>query len=96
MRRSADALVWALHDPQGRSAIETELRVLTEELEARVEERTVALEAERGRLHAVVTGMPAGVIVAEAPSGRIVLTNEQARSSPPPTPHRGERDRVVR
>ena len=78
VRRSADGLVWVLHDLQGRSSIETELRVLTEELEARVEERTVELEAERARLDAVVAGMPAGVIVAEAPSGRIVLTNEQA------------------
>jgi signal transduction histidine kinase len=78
VRRSAESLVWAFHDVQGRSSIEAELRVLTEELEARVEERTLELESERARLDAVVAGMPAGVIVAEAPSGRIVLTNEQA------------------
>ncbi len=47
-------------------------------------------------LDAVVAGMPAGVIVAEAPSGRIVLTNDQAEAAPPPKPDRGERDRVVR
>ena len=63
---------------RGSSSLEIELRLLTEELEARVEERTVELEAERARLDAVVAGMPAGVIVAEAQSGRIVLTNGQA------------------
>ena len=78
VRRSADSLVWAIHDVRGSSSLETELRLLTEELEARVEERTVELEAERARLDAVVAGMPAGVIVAEAQSGRIVLTNGQA------------------
>ena len=36
------------------------------------------LEAERARLHAVVAEMPAGVILAEAPSGRVTLINRQA------------------
>jgi signal transduction histidine kinase/PAS domain-containing protein len=35
------------------------------------------LEAERKRLEAVVAEMPAGVVLAEAPSGRIVLVNRQ-------------------
>jgi signal transduction histidine kinase len=33
----------------------------------------------RGRLEAVLRQMPAGVVIAEAPSGRIVLENEQMR-----------------
>ena len=36
------------------------------------------LEAERARLNAVVAEMPAGVILAEAPSGRITMINRQA------------------
>ncbi|MGH7469227.1 MAG: GAF domain-containing protein [Longimicrobiales bacterium] len=36
-----------------------------------------ALESERKRLEAVVAEMPAGVLLAEAPSGRIILVNRQ-------------------
>jgi PAS domain S-box-containing protein len=36
------------------------------------------IEAERARLRAVLEQMPAGVLVAEAPSGRVVLSNPQA------------------
>ncbi|MGH7461007.1 MAG: GAF domain-containing protein, partial [Longimicrobiales bacterium] len=39
---------------------------------------TGALEEERQRLKGVVAEMPAGVILAEAPSGRILLANRQA------------------
>jgi PAS domain S-box-containing protein len=35
------------------------------------------IEAERARLEAVLSQMPAGVIIAEAPSGRLVLRNER-------------------
>lgn len=35
------------------------------------------LRTAQGRLEAVLRGMPAGVVIAEAPSGRIVLANEQ-------------------
>jgi two-component system cell cycle sensor histidine kinase/response regulator CckA len=38
------------------------------------------LEAERTRLEAVLRQMPAGVIIAEAPSGRVLLVNEQIES----------------
>jgi PAS domain-containing protein len=47
------------------------------------------LDAERARLEAVVKEMPVGVVLAEAPSGRIVLYNRQAVEmwgSPPPPP----------
>ncbi|MDP8950515.1 MAG: ATP-binding protein, partial [Actinomycetota bacterium] len=46
-------------------------------LEDRVAQRTAELEAERARLEAVLRQMPSGVIIAEAPSGRLVLGNEQ-------------------
>jgi PAS domain S-box-containing protein len=39
---------------------------------------TVELQTERSRLKAVVGEMPAGVILAEAPSGRVILFNRQA------------------
>ena len=46
-------------------------------LESRVAERTAELEAERARLEAVLRQMPSGVIIAEAPSGKLILGNEQ-------------------
>ena len=46
-------------------------------LENRVAERTAELESERARLEAVLQQMPSGVIIAEAPSGRLLLGNEQ-------------------
>jgi PAS domain S-box-containing protein len=53
------------------------LRRANEELEARVRERTAQLEKERALLDAVVRQMPAGLFVAEAPSGRLILSNSQ-------------------
>lgn len=47
------------------------------ELENRVAERTAELEAERSRLEAVLRQMPSGVVIAEAPSGRLLLGNDQ-------------------
>lgn len=37
------------------------------------------LETERARLTAVMQQMPAGLVLAEAPTGRVVMRNEQAR-----------------
>jgi PAS domain S-box-containing protein len=45
------------------------------------------LEAERARLHTVLDQMPVGVILAEAPSGRVTFTNQQVTrmlGAPPP------------
>jgi signal transduction histidine kinase len=44
----------------------------------RTRDALAQLETERVRLHAVLESIPAGVVVAEAPSGRIVLGNSQA------------------
>ncbi len=46
-------------------------------LESRVAERTAELEGERARLEAILRQMPSGVVIAEAPSGKLILGNEQ-------------------
>ncbi|MGE5603357.1 MAG: PAS domain-containing protein, partial [Nitrososphaerales archaeon] len=51
------------------------------ELQAQADELTatsMALDVERARLAAVIENMPVGVILAEAPSGRLVLSNRRA------------------
>ena len=51
------------------------------ELQAQAQELTTisfALELERTRLAAVIDNMPMGVMLAEAPSGKLVLSNRQA------------------
>src|SRR5919202_863935 len=48
-------------------------------LEKSMAERTRQLEAERARFEAVLQQMYAGVVIAEAPSGRILLSNERAQ-----------------
>lgn len=72
-----DELVWAFQSVQGRGSTEEELRLLAADLEARVRRRTAELEQERARLAAILHRAPVGVVVAEAPSGRIVLANDQ-------------------
>ena len=59
------------------NAMAARLQGSFELLEDRVAERTAELEAERARLEAVLQQMPSGVMMAEAPSGRLVLGNEQ-------------------
>ncbi len=64
-----------------------ELSALTEELEAQSEElqvqneelRSLAEELglERARLETVLEEMPAGVVIAEAPSGRLIQSNQE-------------------
>lgn len=78
-----------MHVAQDRaeaSALEARERREELELEA-AQRRRVELEREhlvdelrtaRGRLEAVLRQMPAGVVIAEAPSGKIVLVNEQS------------------
>ncbi|HEY9858022.1 MAG TPA: PAS domain S-box protein [Candidatus Obscuribacterales bacterium] len=52
---------------------------ITQAKQAEIEQERLLqqLETERGRLEAVLRQMPAGVIIAEAPSGKLVLGNEQ-------------------
>jgi PAS domain S-box-containing protein len=72
-------LRWMIQDVSGRADDERRLRTLASALEERVLERTEELEHERARLAAIVDQIPGGLIVADAPSGRIVMVNEQAR-----------------
>jgi PAS domain S-box-containing protein len=60
-----------------RTAAMDELKRANEQLEARVRERTAQIEHDRALLETVLRQMPAGVMVAEAPSGRLLLGNEQ-------------------
>src|SRR5439155_21595394 len=51
---------------------------LASELEERVIERTDELERERALLASVIEQMPAAALIAEAPSGRLIVANEMA------------------
>jgi two-component system, sensor histidine kinase len=78
-RALGGGLRWMIQDVTERVATEQRLRTLASALEERVLERTDELEQERARLMAFVEQMPGGVIVAEAPTGRVVTVNEHAR-----------------
>jgi PAS domain S-box-containing protein len=47
-------------------------------LSLRRDRLVTAVEAERSRLEAVIEQMPVGVVMAEAPSGRVVFSNQKA------------------
>jgi signal transduction histidine kinase/ActR/RegA family two-component response regulator len=57
------------------SALVAEARRIARERE----EARAATEGERARLHAVLRHIPAAVLIVEAPSGRVLLGNEQAQ-----------------
>jgi PAS domain S-box-containing protein len=73
------SLRWTLQDVTERAATEHRLRTLASALEERVLERTDELEQERARLMAIVEQMPGGLVVVDAPSGRVVTLNDQAQ-----------------
>ena len=73
-------ILWVLVDVDARVTAETEIQVLADELEGRAAERAAELEAQHARLEAILDGMPAGVIVASAPSGQVLITNDQAEA----------------
>src|SRR5262245_21889875 len=58
--------------------IELEAQIVERERARAERERLIAeLETERARLNAIVEHIPAGVLLAEAPSGRIIMGNPQ-------------------
>ena len=71
-------VLWVIADIRDRVAVERYVRTLTADLEARVVDRTEALETERARLAAVMGQMPAGLVIVDAPEGNIVSANEEA------------------
>ncbi len=72
---------WTLQqDERGNPSAILEInRDITERKQAEQEREKllVQLEQERGLLEAVLQQMPAGVIIAEAPSGKLILGNKQ-------------------
>jgi PAS domain S-box-containing protein len=69
-------------EARARDAVQRQIELeaqIAEREQARAErERLIAeLETERARLKAIVEHIPAGVILAESPSGRIVMVNPQ-------------------
>jgi PAS domain S-box-containing protein len=75
---SGGRIAWVLQDVRDRVAIERHVRALTGDLEARVRERTAALETERARLAALMGQMPAGLVIVDAPEGNVVTANAEA------------------
>jgi PAS domain S-box-containing protein len=67
-----------LEDGLSKGAVVTFVDI-TERKRAELEQERLLkqLENERGRLEAVLQQMPAGVLIAEAPSGRLLLGNQQ-------------------
>ncbi|OJH37819.1 ATP-binding protein [Cystobacter ferrugineus] len=72
-RQCAQALERALF-----YARERELREAAERARAEAEEHRRLLELEHRRLQAVLQQLPQGVLLAEAPSGRMVMANDRA------------------
>jgi PAS domain S-box-containing protein len=68
-----DGLRWLVRDVSERQRAEADRAALLREEAARTE-----AEAARARLEAVVRAMPGGVLIAEAPDGRIVMHNAEA------------------
>jgi PAS domain S-box-containing protein len=75
---SGGRIAWVMQDVRDRVAIERHVRALTGDLEARVRERTAALETERARLAALMGQMPAGLVIVDAPEGNVVTANAEA------------------
>jgi PAS domain S-box-containing protein len=67
-------------DFEGHSARLALVNDVTERMRIEAERAKLLeqLAAEQAQLHAVLSQMPAGVVIAEAPSGRIILENERA------------------
>jgi PAS domain S-box-containing protein len=74
-----DLLRFTIRDIRERKAAEVELRALTEELEQRVADRAAEADRQRVLFADVFDQIPHALIMAEAPSGNIVMVNAAAR-----------------
>jgi len=78
MMRAARQEVEARARDAVQRQIELEAQIAERERARAERERLIAeIETERARLNAIIEHIPAGVILAEAPSGRIVMVNPQ-------------------
>src|SRR5262245_55300319 len=78
MMRAARQEVEARARDAVQRQIELEAQIVERERARAERERLIMeLETERARLNAIIEHIPAGVILAEAPSGRIVMVNPQ-------------------
>jgi PAS domain S-box-containing protein len=71
-------LRWSLENVTEPRRSEAAARVLAAELEERVAERTEEVEAQRGRLAAIVKNVPIGLVVLDAGTGRSETANDAA------------------
>src|SRR5262249_61094546 len=79
MMRAARQEVEARARDAVQRQIELEAQIVEREQARAERERLITeLKTERARLNAIVEHIPAGVLLAEAPSGRIVMGNSQA------------------
>jgi two-component system, sensor histidine kinase len=74
-----DLLRFTIRDIRARKAAEVELRALTEELEQRVADRAAEADHQRVLFADVLDQIPHALMMAEAPSGRMVMVNAAAR-----------------
>jgi PAS domain S-box-containing protein len=74
-----DVLLFTVRDIRERKAAGIELRALTDELERRVADRATEVDDQRALFAEVLDQIPHTLIVAEAPSGRVVMLNAAAR-----------------
>ena len=75
----APALRWVIRDVTERRQAEIELRLLADELEARVAQRTAVLEQAKSQLELVIAQIPTGVVISESPDANAVVANHRAR-----------------
>jgi PAS domain S-box-containing protein len=75
-----ETLRLTIRDVREQKARDVELRALTQDLEQRVAERTGEIADHRLLLAEVLDQIPLGLLLADAPSGRVFMVNEAARS----------------
>jgi PAS domain S-box-containing protein len=95
--RDVTTLRWLIRDITERKRLVNRVISANLELERRVRERTAELEAAKrqadetlDRLEAIVEQMPAGVLVADASSGKIITANDEAQRLLGEISHGGE------
>jgi PAS domain S-box-containing protein len=76
-----DLLLFTIRDIRERKAADIELRALTNELEQRVADRAAEVHDQRALFAEVIDQIPHTLIVAEAPTGRVLMVNAAGLNS---------------